>query len=585
MNEKIVNQLSTLVNEPGCYLMKNKYGKIIYVGKAKNLRSRVSSYFSGAHNYKTTKLVSEIDSFEYIVTHSEKEALILEINLIKEHRPRYNIMFMDDKSYPYIKMSKEQYPKIDVTREKKHDPKATYFGPYPDASAAWQTFTFLNDLLPLRKCKQMPKKVCLYYHLGQCLGPCEFDIDPDVELAMKQQVKKILRGDIDDIVVDLNAKMSEASENFRFEQAALYRDQISGLQHVAKKQNMQTKDKSEADVINFALLNGYICIMGFFFRNGQMLQRTMSVQPLEVNIDEAIMTFLVDYYSKNKIPKQIVVSADLDRELLAELLETKVETYQKGRYKQLLDLVKRNAQNEIENRFEHLKRQQETLDDAMLQLSSILNEVDLHTIDLVDVSHTAGDLAVGGCVVFDDGQPIKKQYRRYKLNQGNNDVASMQEMIYRRYLRALKEDKPISDVLMVDGGVAQVSAALDTVQSLGLSIKVCGLVKDASHNTRALVLPDLSEIPLDKRSPLYKLLAVMQDEIHRFTITYHRQLRSKKMTKSLLDDLIGVGPVKKKKLMNHFGSFKKIKEASVEQLAEVVGVKLAQSIVEQLHTK
>lgn len=585
MNEKIVNQLSTLVNEPGCYLMKNKYGKIIYVGKAKNLRSRVSSYFSGAHNYKTTKLVSEIDSFEYIVTHSEKEALILEINLIKEHRPRYNIMFMDDKSYPYIKMSKEQYPKIDVTREKKHDPQATYFGPYPDASAAWQTFTFLNDLLPLRKCKQMPKKVCLYYHLGQCLGPCEFDIDPDVELAMKQQVKKILRGDIDDIVVDLNAKMSEASENFRFEQAALYRDQISGLQHVAKKQNMQTKDKSEADVINFALLNGYICIMGFFFRNGQMLQRTMSVQPLEVNIDEAIMTFLVDYYSKNKIPKQIVVSADLDRELLAELLETKVETYQKGRYKQLLDLVKRNAQNEIENRFEHLKRQQETLDDAMLQLSSILNEVDLHTIDLVDVSHTAGDLAVGGCVVFDDGQPIKKQYRRYKLNQGNNDVASMQEMIYRRYLRALKEDKPISDVLMVDGGVAQVSAALDTVQSLGLSIKVCGLVKDASHNTRALVLSDLSEIPLDKRSPLYKLLAVMQDEIHRFTITYHRQLRSKKMTKSLLDDLIGVGPVKKKKLMNHFGSFKKIKEASVEQLAEVVGVKLAQSIVEQLHTK
>ncbi len=582
MNENIQMQLMSLVSEPGCYLMKNKYDKIIYVGKAKNLRSRVSSYFTGAHNYKTTKLVSEIDHFDYIVTHSEKEALILEINLIKEHRPKYNIMFMDDKSYPYIKLSPEEYPKIDVTREKYHDPKATYFGPYPEAGAAWQSHAFLNDLLPLRKCKVMPKKVCLYYHLGQCLGPCEFEIDPEESLKMKDQVKKILRGDIHEVVNELNEKMVNASEQARYEQAALYRDQISSLKHVAMKQNMQVSDKIEADVIHYAILNGFICIVGLFFRNGQMLQKNMSIQPLDVNIEEAIQSFLVDYYSKNQIPKQLVIPKELDAELLGEVLETKVNSYSRGRYKELLDLAHQNAQTEIENKFEHVKHQQDTLDDAMLQLSSILDDVGLRTIDLIDVSHTAGDLPVGACVVFEDGQPLKRLYRKYKLNQGNNDVASMQEMVYRRYLRALKENQELADVLIVDGGLPQVNAVREVIDALGVEMKVCGLVKDQFHNTRALINHELEEIELDKRSPLYQMLAVMQDEIHRFVISYHRQLRTKKMTKSLLDELEGIGPKRKEALLKHFGSLKKIRSASLQELQEVLGDKTGQSVYEQI---
>lgn len=582
MNEKIELQLKSLVGEPGCYLMKNRHDKIIYVGKAKNLRSRVSSYFSGAHDYKTTKLVSEIDHFDIIVTNSEKEALILEINLIKEHRPKYNIMFMDDKSYPYIKLSGDEYPKIDVTREKKRDPNATYFGPYPDAKAAWQTFAFLNELLPLRKCKVMPKKVCLYYHLGQCLGPCEFDIDPEVSLAMKEKVKKILRGDISDVLEELTLSMNEASDNFQFEKAALYRDQIQSLKHVGAKQNVQVNDNIEADIINYALLNGYLCIVGLFFRNGQMLQKNMSIQPLEVNIEEAIQTFLVEYYAKNPIPKQIVVPVGFDEVLLSEVLETKVRSYQRGRYKQLLEMAYKNAQNEIENRFEHIKYQQDTLDDAMLQLSSLLDEVDLRTIDLIDVSHTAGSLPVGACVVFEDGQPVKSLYRRYKLNQGNNDVASMKEIVYRRYLRALKEQSVIADVLIVDGGLAQVNGVKEIIDALDVNIKVCGLVKDEYHNTSALINHELMEIKLDKRSPLYQLLAVMQDEIHRFAISYHRKLRTKKMTKSLLDDIVGLGSVRKSKLLKHFGSLKKIREASEKELMDVLGQKIGQSVYEQL---
>lgn len=582
MNEKINRELSTLVTSPGCYLMKNQYNKIIYVGKAKNLRSRVSSYFTGAHDYKTTKLVSEIDHFDYIVTNSEKEALILEINLIKEYRPKYNILFMDDKSYPYIKLTSDEYPKIDVVREKKHDPKAEYFGPYPDAAAAWQTHQFLNDLLPLRKCKNMPKKVCLYYHLGQCMGPCEYEIDPEVSKEMKDKVKRILRGDIKDVLIDLEAKMEEASSNHRFEEAALYRDQINGLQHIATKQNVQTSDKSEFDVFNYALHKGYICIVGLFFRNGQMLSQNMTVQPLEVNVSDAITSFLVHYYSKNKVPNQVVVPSEFDLELLADTLETKVQTFSRGRYKQLLDLAYENALTEVQNRFEHVKRQQDTLDDAMLQLSSLLDEVGLRRIDLIDVSHISGSLPVGGCVVFIDGKADKSKYRRYKLNQGNNDVASIKEIVYRRYLRALKEEDEIADVLMVDGGVAQVSAALEVVDALGVDIKVCGLVKDAQHNTRAIINDRLEELPLVKKSPLYLLLALMQDEIHRYTISYHKNLRSKKMTRSILDEIEGIGPVRKKKLLNHFGSLKKIREASPEELSEVLGPKLADVVYEQL---
>lgn len=585
MNEMIETKLKHLPSEPGCYLMKNAAGKIIYVGKAKKLKNRVTSYFVGAHDYKTTKLVSQIADFDYIVTHSEKEALILEINLIKQHRPRYNIMFMDDKSYPYIKLSSEDYPFLRVVREKKQDPKAMYFGPYPDASAAWNATRLLNEIFPLRKCHPLRKQKCLYYHLGQCLAPCEELIDKEVSLEMKNKVIQVLRGNHKELMNDLNYQMMQASDTLEFEKALVFKHQIEGLEYITSKQHVQTNDKSSMDVFNYAIVNGYVCFYGLFFRNGQMLRKNMFIEPIEIDIQDALVSYLVQYYEKNPKPKELIVSDNLDSELLSEVLTINVSTGQRGRKRQLLEMAEHNAKHQLEVKFESVKEKDDVIEAAYQELSTMLYQPELDRIDIMDVSHTSGSNPVGATVVFERGIPVKSLYRKYKLHQANDDLKSMQEMTYRRYLRGLKQEDVLADLLIVDGGENQVRAVKDVLRSLEIDLKVVGLKKDEYHATKSLVTEDLEEIELDKRSPLYLHLAAMQDEIHRFAISFHKQLRTKQMTRSQLDDVIGIGPKRKQLLLKHFGSFKKIKEASLGELVDVLGEKTGNLVYNQLRDK
>ncbi len=585
MNEMIETKLKHLPSEPGCYLMKNAAGKIIYVGKAKKLKNRVTSYFVGAHDYKTTKLVSQIADFDYIVTHSEKEALILEINLIKQHRPRYNIMFMDDKSYPYIKLSSEDYPFLRVVREKKQDPKAMYFGPYPDASAAWNATRLLNEIFPLRKCHPLRKQKCLYYHLGQCLAPCEELIDKEVSLEMKNKVIQVLRGNHKELMNDLTYQMMQASDTLEFEKALVFKHQIEGLEYITSKQHVQTNDKSSMDVFNYAIVNGYVCFYGLFFRNGQMLRKNMFIEPIEIDIQDALVSYLVQYYEKNPKPKELIVSDNLDSELLSEVLTINVSTGQRGRKRQLLEMAEHNAKHQLEVKFESVKEKDDVIEAAYQELSTMLYQPELDRIDIMDVSHTSGSNPVGATVVFERGIPVKSLYRKYKLHQANDDLKSMQEMTYRRYLRGLKQEDVLADLLIVDGGENQVRAVKDVLRSLEIDLKVVGLKKDEYHATKSLVTEDLEEIELDKRSPLYLHLAAMQDEIHRFAISFHKQLRTKQMTRSQLDDFIGIGPKRKQLLMKHFGSFKKIKEASLGELVDVLGEKTGNLVYNQLRDK
>lgn len=579
--DRIFQKLRSLPLQPGCYLMKNDAGKIIYVGKAKKLKNRVSSYFTGAHDLKTSKMVSEVDDFEIIITSTEREALILEINLIKKHKPRYNIMFMDDKSYPYIRLNKTSLPYLRVVRDKKHSKDSYYYGPYPDAGAAHQAVKLLNEIFPTRKCFPLKKKKCLYYHLGQCLAPCEEVMDEQVVNKMRNNIRDILSGNIGEVTSMLTEKMHHFANNLEFEKAQQTKQQIEALKYITSKQSVQTADKSDFDVFNYVVDKGYLCGVGLFFRRGQMLQKNMVLQPIMVNEHEAMTSFIVEYYQNNPVPNLVVIPKELDSELLSETLETEARTFVRGQKRKLLELAKTNASQQIHARFEKLKAQDEIKTISIEQLTNLLHQ-DIQRIEIIDVSHISGSDSVGACVVFDRGFPDKKSYRRYKLHQNNNDVASLQEMVYRRYLRVLKQEEPQSDLLIVDGGKNQVEGVKETLRSLDIDIPVIGLIKDEFHNTSGIYLNSNETIELDRRSELYLMLAFMQDEVHRFAISYHRQLRSKGMTRSLLDDLKGVGPTRKQALMKHFGSLKKIKEASLEELMAVLGTKTGQLVYNQL---
>lgn len=581
MNQHIALKLQSLPLEPGCYLMKNAEGKIIYVGKAKKLKNRVSSYFTGAHNTKTAKMVSQVVDFDIIMTSSEREALILEINLIKKHRPKYNILLMDDKSYPYIRMNKTSLPYLRVVRDKKHSKDSYYYGPFPDASAAYHAVKVLNEIFPTRKCYPLKKKKCLYFHLGQCLAPCEEVMDETVVEEMRKNIRDILSGKIASVTTMLTERMNQQAKNLEFELAQQTKNQIEGLKYIVGKQSVQTSDKSSMDVFNYALEKGYISGVGLFFRGGQMLQKNMILQPLEMNEDEAMTSFITQYYQRNPVPPLVVVPGNLDTELLSETLNTKVQTFVRGQKRKLLEIAYRNAQQQITASFERIKAQDDIKEEGLERLSKILNKT-VERVEIIDVSHLSGSFSVGACVVFMHGVPDKNAYRKYKLHQANDDMRSLQEMVYRRYLRVLKQEETLSDVLIVDGGEFQVEGVREVLKSLDIDIPLVGLIKDEFHNTKSLYLDRHSVVDLVKSDQLYLLLATMQDEVHRFAINYHRQLRLKGMTRSILDELEGVGPARKKKLMNHFGSLKKIKEATQEDLQQVLGLSLGALVFDQL---
>lgn len=578
---KIEDKLKILPAMPGCYLMKNKDGDIIYVGKAKKLKQRVRQYFVGAHDFKTTRLVSNIDDFEYIVTSSEKEALLLEINLIKKHTPPYNIMFMDDKSYPYLKLTKENAPVLKVVRNTK-DRKAHYFGPFPDSGAAWETAKLLNRIYPLRKCRRMPKKECLYYHMGQCLAPCIRDIDERVYADMVSGIQKFMRGDVREMLDTLHREMEQASEELLFEKAQEKLSLIHAIEHVTAKQQIDFKDRKDRDVFGYYVDKGYISIQGFFLRGGKLLERTLSIEPLYENEADAFVSFILQYYANNPLPQEILIPKEYDITHLEEILDTKILQPLRGDKLKLVDMVLANAKNAHEQKFELVERKESRRYEGMEQLCNLLQK-EIHRIELFDNSHISGTHNVSGMVVYRDGEPSKKDYRIFRLGEYISDLDSMKEVIYRRYFRLLKEGARFPDLLIVDGGYLQIEAAREIIEALDIPLTICGLVKDDNHRTSNLMDVNGNILPVKRDSSLFFLLTQMQDEVHRFAISYHRKLRGKAMTKSILDEVEGIGEVRKKEIWKHFKSLKRLKEATIEEIRQVVPEKVAQNIYNILH--
>ncbi|MCI9312184.1 MAG: excinuclease ABC subunit UvrC [Erysipelotrichaceae bacterium] len=578
----IEDKLKILPALPGCYLMKNKAGDIIYVGKAKKLKNRVRQYFVGAHDFKTQRLVANIDDFEFIVTGSEKEALLLEINLIKKHTPPYNIMFMDDKSYPYIKLTKEKAPILKVVRNTK-DKQAEYFGPFPDSSAAWDTMRLLNQLYPLRKCARLAKKECLYYHMHQCLAPCVKEVDDATYQQMRADIRKFMKGDVKAILDQLQVEMEEASAQLQFEKAKEKHELIQAIAHVTAKQQIDFKDRKDRDVFGCYTDKGYISIQGFFLRGGKLLERTLHITPLYEEEEEAFLSFILQYYEQHPLPQEILLPQTYDISLLNDTLDTKLLQPLRGDKLKLVEMVIANAKNVHEQKFELAERKVSRREEAMQELSRLFQK-DLHRIEIFDNSHISGAFNVSGMVVYKDGEPSKQDYRLYKLGTYISDLDSMKEVVYRRYTRLLKEKGRFPDLLIVDGGWQQIEAAKEILKALELSIPLCGLVKDDHHQTSALMDQDGQIMPVDRASSLFFLLTQMQDEVHRFAISYHRKLRDKAMTKSFLDDIEGIGAVRKKAIWRHFKSRKRLAQASVEEIAQVVPKAIAQSIYDQLHS-
>lgn len=590
MNERIKNKLALLPDQPGCYLMKDKNGTIIYVGKAKILKNRVRSYFAGSHNTKTERLVSEIVDFEYIVTESNIEALLLEINLIKKNDPKYNIMLKDDKTYPFLKITNEKYPRLVITRKVLKD-KAFYFGPYPDVGAANETKKILDRLFPLLKCKpSQTKEPCLYYHLGQCLCPYYFNVDPKVYTKIVDEVKGFLNGGHEKVESEIHQKMIQAAENMEFEKAAEYRDQIRAIETIMTRQKMTNTDLVDRDVFGYAIDKGWMCVQVFFVRQGKLIERDVSIFPFYNEAEEDFLTYIGQFYQENEhfIPKEVLIPDTIDQLSVEALLDTKVLQPKRGEKKKLVELANKNAAVALNERFDLIARKQERTIGAVERLGNAMNIPTPTRIESFDNSNIMGTNPVAAMVVFIDGKPAKKEYRKYKIKtvKGPDDYASMREVIYRRYARVIREGLPLPDLILIDGGKGQVDVAKDVLENqLGIDIPVAGMVKNEKHKTNELLFgSDLAVVPLERNSPEFFLLQRVQDEVHRFAITFHRQLRSKNSFASRLDEIEGLGPKRKKTLLKEFKSLKNITAATVEELQQIgLPKNVAQNVFDKLH--
>ena len=579
MKQSLSEKIALLPEQPGCYLMKNKFKDIIYVGKAKNLKNRVSSYFTGAHDHKTTKMVSQVADFDIIITSTEKESLILEINLIKEHRPKFNIIFMDDKSYPYLKLNREGIPKVVVSRDKKQDPKFYYFGPYPDATAARNMASVLNESLP-EQGEFNPNTKAIYSKFNrEALSFTDAELD-----QWRQNLVRLLNGNGDDFLKSLKAQMYQASEDLNFELAQVLKEKIEAVKYISDKQKVQFPAYESFDLFNYAYYQGYIAIVGFFVRNGRLLERSMAIEACMEEPSDALFSFVAQFYENQPVAKKIYVPQSLDAEALSQLIEGEVIYAYRGKKRHLLDLAEKNAKNQLEDQFSILRKRQSFKEQALADLQTALSiDSMIERIEIFDISHISGSYTVASCVVYDQGEPNKNEYRRYRLNVENDDVKSMKEVLYRRYFRLLMEQKTMPDLVVVDGGLPQLNAALEVFSELRLNLNLISLVKDDRHRTEAILNSQGDRIEIKANSDLFALLAQMQDEVHRFAITYHRKLRSKAMTRSILDEVSGLGEVRKKKLYKEFKSLKGMRAQSVASLAQVVPEKVAQELYEVLH--
>ena len=579
----MINEKLALVPScPGCYLMKNSEGYIIYVGKSKNLKNRLSSYFKSSHTGKTKMLVSEIADFEYIITNTEIESLLLEINLIKKYDPKYNILLRDDKTYPYIELTNDIVPVLKVVRNPnvRKNKNSHIFGPYPNVKAARDVVEVINRLYPLRKCRTYQKKECLYYHIGECLGYCVHQIDDGTLKNMKNEIIAFFNGR-DEILTDkIKSKMNIYSEKQEYEKALEYKKLLDNISIVLEKQKVELKDNLNRDVIGHYALNGYISITILFIRGGKLLDKTNQIFPIAISEEDSLNSYISMFYDHHKIkPNEVIVEDMVDNLLLRKLYGINFITPLKGLKKNILLLACDNAKNAYQEKMELIKRNDDQRLNAICELKEKLNVNSVSRIEIFDNSNLFGTYNVSGMVVFKDGLPLKNEYRKFKItNDVNDDYGTMKEVIYRRYFRLLKEKKQMPDLIIVDGGIGQINVAMEVIRDLNLDILVCGLKKDDKHNTSLLIDGRTEEIvDIDRKSPLFLLLTRMQDEVHNFTINYHQKLRSKGALSSVLDNVLGIGHLRKEKLLKKYRTISKMKMADIDELKTILPDKVAEN--------
>ncbi len=573
-------KLSRVPDLPGSYQMKNKEGNIIYVGKAKNLKKRLKSYFTGRATGKTAMLVEDIDDFEYIVTSTELESLILEITLIKKYDPKYNILLKDDKSYPYIELSDEKYPRLRVVRNiNRRRKKGTFFGPYPNVTAARKTVNMLNRIYPLRKCEHLKKEVCLYYHIHECLGYCEKKVDEDTISKMKEEILAFFKGDGEKVLASLRRQMLAASDALQFEKARELKEMIEDVEITLRKQKIDLNRNANFDLFTYEQKENYVAIVIFFIREGLLFGRHQELIRTLDSIEDDLTQYIIQFYEKNSLlPKEILVPEIVDCKLLEDYLNVKVHIPQKGVLKHLLDLAKENAQMVLKEELEKTEKDSERKEKALKELATQLDLPSISRIESFDNSHLFGTFYVGGMVVYQDFEPRKNEYRKFKIDAScNDDLEAMKEVLYRRYFKALMEDLPLPDLIVLDGGKAQMHVCEEVLSALHLKIPYVGLKKDSRHRTSALIRQDLKEVPLSSKSDLFLYLARIQEEVHRYAITYHRTIKQKGNLASLLELAPGIGEVRRKQLLKRFGSLKRMKEASLLELQEVLGEELGKN--------
>ena len=584
----IDQKLSLVPHKPGCYLMKDENGIIIYVGKSKNLKNRLSSYFKTSHKGKTAMLVRDICDFEYIITSSELEALLLEINLIKKHDPKYNILLRDDKSYPYIEVTNEKIFRLIVVRnpniKKRRNTKL--FGPYPCTTAAKKVVDMINRIYPLKKCRHYEKKECLYYHINQCLGYCCREVPQDTLDEMKQEIISFLNGNSEIVTKKLNELMLSSSEKLQFERALEYKELLDYINITLEKQKVELDDNLNRDIIGYYTKNNYLSIQMLFIRGGKLLDHKSSIYPMIDSAEEELLTYISKFYDKHKIkPSEVIVPDFINKEILSEAFDLKFITPKRGKKRNMLLLACENAENYYNEQITLIERDEQKKTKALRELATLLKMDKLSRIELFDNSNLFGNFNVSGMVVFIDGEPAKNEYRKFKITSDvNDDYGTMREVIYRRYFRVLKDKLKRPDLIIVDGGIGQLNVAREVLRELNLDIKTAGLKKDDKHNTNTLVgLDPIEEITIDKKSPLFLMLTKMQDEVHNYTISYHRQIRSKGSLASILDNIEGIGGVRKNKLLKKYKTISKMKEASLEDLEEILPIEIAKNFKKYLN--
>ncbi|SHE77432.1 Excinuclease ABC subunit C [Atopostipes suicloacalis DSM 15692] len=588
--ELVENKLKLLPTLPGCYIMKNSDKEIIYIGKAKNLKNRVRSYFRGKKEGKTALLVQEITDFEYVVTDSNKEALLLEVTLIQKHKPKYNILLKFGTTYPYLKITNERHPQLLITSEVEKD-GADYFGPYPNVGAAQQTQQLLQKIYPLRKCNGHQKRACLHYHIGQCIGPCDHEVSVEEYKAQIKRIKSFLNGNVMEIKRDLKEKMNTASQELNFEAAAEFRNQINYIEQTVEKQSIVFNDFVSRDFFNFYVDRGWISIQVFFVRQASLTKREVAMYPIKNDENEELLKYILQYYQNknNIIPKVVYVPAGIDRDLLVTELNTTIHTPQRGEKKHLLDLAGKNSRLALKQKFHLIEMDQLKTTGASEELAEALGLPYVERIEAFDHSNIQGTSPVSAMVSFYEGRPDKNNYRKFNIKtvKGSNEAATTQEVIRRRYTRLLKEGAELPDLVLMDGGKIQVNAAKDVLENeLGLDLPVAGMVKNERHQTAQLIFgEDLTEIPLHPRSQAFYLVQRIQEEVHRFAIQFHRNVRSKNSFSSMLDEIEGVGPKTRTKVLRHFKSLKRLKEADLKEITDLgINQKTAQNIQEALST-